>query len=165
MVDHSRVHHPRILKKGAIDALNNLAAAIELLGCKGDATYWIKRYRERNSASAVPWYGIYPELSVYVTDLDKAFFALHTYKHEDYISQAGAASVRKTTGRLGGQKKVVPDEVILQWLIDVGYAISKNKKALQIEAEEKFGIKKSRLLAVAKANRLTRQPKQKPPSD
>jgi hypothetical protein len=162
LLDESRKHHPRVLRRNVIEALNKLEEAIKVIGCDGDALLWLRRYREYKSECAVPWYGTYPALAPFVIRLHDSYVSINTYDHNDYVSQDAAAEVRSKTGKGGGRPKVVSDEEILQWLMEAGYANSENKKRLQIEALEQIGVGKTRLLQVAKKNNLTKPKCSKP---
>lgn len=161
LLDRSFAHHPRVLRRGVIEALNRVEAALDMLGCEGDVIVWLNRYRARKADCVVPWYGIYPAIAPFVVRLHEAFVAIDTYNHDDYVSRDAAHNVRRETGKGGGRPQVVSDQVILKWLKDVGYQNSENKTRLQIEADEQLGVKKSRLLKVAKANGLTNSNRKK----
>jgi len=101
-LDRMIAAHPRVLRKGVIDALNRLEAAIQAVGAPGEFLYWLRRYRNRKENSAVPWYGIYCDLPPYVERLDAAFVAFREYREEDYVCCDARKNVRTSFAKSGG---------------------------------------------------------------
>ena len=91
--------HPPILRARVIKALRKLEVAIEYEKAAGDPAYWLERYRSKIEGSAVPWFGLYPQLDGCVQELDSAYRAIHEYRPEDYIASDARKEITESAVR------------------------------------------------------------------
>ena len=167
MPDMTRRRFPKVLA----DELSAALAAVRDLD-QELVTEWLARYRSNMVKSISAW-GLFNEGSPVaglqlipaehfqkIQQLDVAFKKLHHYRDggaADYVAQAVAKEISRARSSLPRQHSRKADRTaVADFLRSAGYASTKNKKGLILQAMHRFGIKERTARAIAKQAGLTK---------